>query len=343
MNSKRQQLKNLSSTSFFFLVLSMALSKSVSAQSGIIEEWIPDVLISMESTFPAGERTIRRAIVVEKATQRLYLYRFDEGGYHLVFDFPCSTGKSFGTKQRSGDKKTPEGVYFFTQHHPRRELSAIYGSRAFPMDYPNAIDRLQQRGGYAIWMHGTNKPLKARDSNGCIVLTNEDIDRLAAHITLFKTPIIIVEKVCKVPVGSRTEIAFSVAAFLKDHYEALAKGNRSAYQSGYAFNHGPSLSWWPKWLGCLNSAWDLDIDIRLLSENRAIYKADDLYVVTFDEIIATDTGLSVLGRKKLFIRDCGDTFEILEDNYLILDKRKDGQTDTYPGIDILRQMTERIN
>jgi murein L,D-transpeptidase YafK len=70
-------------------------------------------------------------VLVEKATQRLFVYEF-AGDYNLVATFKCATGESPGDKEASGDRKTPEGVYFFTRAVGERYLSPTYGARAFP-------------------------------------------------------------------------------------------------------------------------------------------------------------------------------------------------------------------
>lgn len=308
--------------------------------TGTRVDWVPDVLVM----FPQGAQErpgdIRRAIVVEKATQRLSLYTHQEGRYHQVFNFACSTGKAPGGKQKSGDKKTPEGVYFFTKHHPRRELTAIYGSRAFPMDYPNALDRQQKRSGYAIWMHGTNKPLKARDSNGCIVLRNEDIDRLVPHIVLRQTPIIVVEKVSLAPAGWGTAVARQLWTFIGNHYGALQSGSQTVYEDAYGAR-ASSFTWWPQWQALLQRAALQGLRPKINLDKGAVFRVGDVYVVTFREAVATQRGQAILGTKKLFVQDCGDHFEILTESYLLLKRKVDGETDIYPGIAALQELTGR--
>ncbi|MCF8076399.1 MAG: L,D-transpeptidase family protein, partial [Desulfotignum sp.] len=82
---------------------------------------------------PRGEH----AILVEKQTQRFYLYQTDSESSQLirVFATNCSTGEASGPKQVEGDKKTPEGIYFIIDAHEDKDLTPIYGPRAFPTDY----------------------------------------------------------------------------------------------------------------------------------------------------------------------------------------------------------------
>jgi murein L,D-transpeptidase YafK len=133
-------------------------------------------------------------IVVEKSAQRLLIYRFDGADYRLVTSYFCATGENSGDKEVSGDRKTPEGIYFFTKAVGEKYLTPIYGARAFPMDYPNLLDRRRGKDGDGIWVHGTNEELKARSTNGCVALFNEDIVHLDDYIRLWDTPIIIEQK-----------------------------------------------------------------------------------------------------------------------------------------------------
>lgn len=180
------------------------MSESVSPKPGKIAPFLGILLFlagaasARGSTLPANllissKASPHHVILVEKASQRLLLYRFD-GDYHLVASYPCATGEKNGDKQARGDRKTPEGIYFFTRDCNEKYLSPVYGARAFPMNYPNLIDRRQGKDGAGIWLHGINEQLRPHSTNGCIAMSNEDIVRLDLYIKLWKTPIIIEEK-----------------------------------------------------------------------------------------------------------------------------------------------------
>ena len=72
-------------------------------------------------------------ILVEKSSQRLFIYKFD-GDYELAATYNCATGENLGDKRVSGDRKTPEGIYFFTKAVGEQYLTSTYGVRAFPMN-----------------------------------------------------------------------------------------------------------------------------------------------------------------------------------------------------------------
>ncbi|MCW9023473.1 MAG: L,D-transpeptidase family protein [Gammaproteobacteria bacterium] len=144
--------------------------------------------------------SVEHALIVEKSTHRLYAYKRQDNGQppKLLRDFYVSTGKKEGNKQLKGDLRTPEGVYFVTSWIPEEKLPDKYGVGAFPVNYPNELDQRQGKTGYGIWLHGTPSKFYSRpplDSEGCVVLTNEDFNTLKQEITPGVTPIVIVEKV----------------------------------------------------------------------------------------------------------------------------------------------------
>ena len=164
-----------------------ALTRAAVSEGGEASaEGIPDGLVYITSPY---------AIVVEKSTQRLYLYKAGSELPKLVKTYPCSTGKNRGDKTESGDLKTPEGAYFFRMLHRDETLPAKYGVMAFVLDFPNYIDRQQGKGGNGIWLHGLDKPLLPFDTQGCVAMRNEDITDLSSYIRLYETPVLITETV----------------------------------------------------------------------------------------------------------------------------------------------------
>lgn len=152
---------------------------------------LPGYLLQME---PAQ----KHAMVVDMKKSRLYLYENDAGRPRFVADYYITHGKSGADKMREGDKKTPVGVYHVTADLSARKLGDLYGSGAFPINYPNEWDRRQGRKGHGIWLHGTpsdtfSRPPKA--SEGCVVLANVDLDALAKNVQVGVTPVIISESV----------------------------------------------------------------------------------------------------------------------------------------------------
>jgi murein L,D-transpeptidase YafK len=133
------------------------------------------------------------AIVVDIAKSRLYLYSNDNGTPRYMADYYITVGKNGVGKQKEGDKRTPEGIYFAGKQL-QRKLPDFYGSGAFPLNYPNEWDMRQGKDGHGIWLHGTpgdtySRPPRASD--GCIVLSNPDLDALKSYLKNGSTPVII--------------------------------------------------------------------------------------------------------------------------------------------------------
>ncbi len=140
------------------------------------------------------------ALIVDKTKNRLYVYHNSGPGLspELVDDFYVVLGKQTGDKFREGDLKTPSGIYFVTSYLPDEKLPPLYGSGAFPVNYPNEYDHRLKKTGKGIWLHGTDKSLYSRpplDSEGCVVLTNEEFTRIAQYVEIGRTPIVISESV----------------------------------------------------------------------------------------------------------------------------------------------------
>ncbi len=144
-------------------------------------------------------------ILVEKATHKLHLYENKNSIPKLIKTFNTATGKFKGDKTSNGDHKTPEGVYTIYEFLSKEELhkrhgkyAEIYGSGAFPMDYPNLIDLREGKSGGGIWLHSTdddNRIYKGLDSRGCVVVQNQDLKEISQFIELNHTPIIVVQDV----------------------------------------------------------------------------------------------------------------------------------------------------
>ena len=290
---------------------------------------VPEVIVSIDS-----EKGEAYAVVIEKSTQRLSLYG-SKGGYRNLYYMNCSTGKEAGPKTRSGDKKTPEGVYFFTKEHEKKYLSPTYGSRAFPIDYPNLLDRIANRGGNAIWLHGTNKPLKPRDSNGCIVLSNPDIDKLAKYITLNRTPIIIVDKISFATPDSIDKEKKNIHQFLAKWNDAIEKGTYQNYLQYYDPEYVPDISWWTDWNKIRKEFQAASIPFSIRNENISIFKHEKTYTVLLDQLVGSSGKTSDAGIRKLYLSRGSNGYRISGEEYQLLPDGKKGN----PLVAALRRLT----
>jgi murein L,D-transpeptidase YafK len=138
------------------------------------------------------------ALVVDSKRSRMYVFENDRGRPRFVADYYVTLGKRGIDKAREGDQKTPIGVYHVTANLPRKKLGDFYGSGAFPINYPNEWDKRHGRNGHGIWLHGTPSDTFARPpraSDGCIVLSNVDLDFLSAELQVGLTSVIIADEI----------------------------------------------------------------------------------------------------------------------------------------------------
>ncbi|MBB5019513.1 murein L,D-transpeptidase YafK [Chitinivorax tropicus] len=141
------------------------------------------------------------AVVVDTTRSRLFVYKNDHGVPRYVADYYITIGKKGFEKAKEGDQRTPIGVYQVTSRLERAKLDQLYGKQAelygigaWPLNYPNEWDRRQKRGGSGIWLHGTPYDTYSRAplaSNGCVVLTNQDMGEVGQWLQIGGTPVVI--------------------------------------------------------------------------------------------------------------------------------------------------------
>jgi murein L,D-transpeptidase YafK len=262
-------------------------------------------------------------ILVEKASQRLHVYEF-AGDYNLVATFKCATGESPGDKQVSGDQKTPEGVYFFTRAAGERYLTPTYGARAFPMNYPNLLDRKINKGGNNIWVHGTNEELKERSTNGCIVLANRDVVELEKYIKLWDTPIII-EKELKY---EDRDNLLRQGQLLLDRVEGWSQAWSQKDLDRYLSYYASDFSWknldlqgWRNRKAWLNHRYKI---ISVKFSDIRFFRQGKIVLATAEEIYRSDRFASA-GLKHLYLVQNSEEWRILAEKW-----RKSGRQAVSP-------------
>ncbi len=153
---------------------------------------IPASLIQLA----ANRKTV---VVVDTAKARLYTYKNIDGKLSLIVDNYTTIGEKGTHKRLEGDERTPIGVYHITRYIKDKDLPPLYGTGAFPINYPNALDKHYGRTGYGIWLHGTHPESFNRvplASDGCVAMSNPEFDRLKPLIDPSdKTPVIISDHV----------------------------------------------------------------------------------------------------------------------------------------------------
>ncbi len=142
----------------------------------------------------AQAATNKTAILIDKKNNKLFISSFDNGNYKILKTYHVTLGQVRGDKIEEGDLKTPEGIYIFETEHKPPTLKPKFGVLALYMNYPNAYDVLAGRTGSQIMLHATNEPERLKknfDSEGCVVVKNEEILEIRPYVSVGFTPALI--------------------------------------------------------------------------------------------------------------------------------------------------------
>jgi hypothetical protein len=174
--------------------LSRMLTEYENDQARKVQIWNSWISRTLEQSRKDGSA----AVVVDKSAHKLYLVRAGK----VVRSYSCELGyNSAGHKFFAGDGATPEGKYKVTavKHRGSKYHKALL------IDYPNADDKKRfkenkarglisprARIGALIEIHGDGGR-NADWTDGCVALTNENMDHLMQYMQL-GTPVTIVRR-----------------------------------------------------------------------------------------------------------------------------------------------------
>jgi len=280
--------------SFFSLLAAQWDGFSVSFATKPPTEKVPSPLLKWP------EKGSEYAILVDKSLQKVFVYHRDNP-YQPHRTYTCSTGENQGFKVREKDRKTPEGVYFFVRAIDKKELLPIYGSRAYALDYPNVIDRKEGKNGHGIWFHGLNKPLKPRDTNGCVALVNPDIDDLANFIRIDDTPVIVSERIEMVAPSEMEKDREEVIRIIETWQTSWERKDVDKYMSLYSPDFTSSGKNWQQWKEHKARLAKQYNKIKVDVQNLRILQNDGLVLASFLQKYSNEYFNSA-GRKTLYLK-----------------------------------------
>lgn len=178
------------------------------------------------------------AVVVDLRRSRLYLLAHKKGSFEVLRSYYATIARDGYGKLKTGDMRTPVGVYRITSWKPGKALGAIYGAGAFPVNYPNAWDRAHGRTGYGIWLHGVPHSTYARpplDSEGCVALANRDLLALKPYLQPGnKVPVIFSDDLKWQPAAAGRAERATLSAAIHGWRRAWSNGDTDAYLAYYA-------------------------------------------------------------------------------------------------------------
>ena len=250
------------------------------------------------------------ALVVDTSRSTLFVYENVDGEPRYVTDFYVTIGKLGTDKYSEGDQRTPLGVYFVQADLPRDKLADLYGSGAFPLDYPNEWDRRNNRTGSGIWLHGTQSGTYSRPpraSNGCVVLANDDLDKVSRYLQIGVTPVIISDRIAWLDEQVRTERA-ALQQQIEQWRSDWASLDTQAYLRHYARDFasgGSDYEAWAKQKQQVNAAksW---IKVGLSNVSMFTYpNRPDLVVVNFEQDYSSSNLSNKMKKRQYWMKQDG--------------------------------------
>ena len=171
----------------------------------------------------------KKAVVVSKARQEVIVVKFFNKHPLVIRKYQMTSGEVAGNKWVKGDKKTPNGVYFPLYY--KTGLPKVYGSGAFPLNYPNVLDRyFFKKTGGGIWLHSSDRYfyLSKYSSRGCVILKEPDFLLLKKHIKIKDTPVVITEDyeyIDRASFDKYQRRLLNFFALWKDGFKSAIEGN----------------------------------------------------------------------------------------------------------------------
>ena len=259
-------------------------------------------------------------IFVDTEAARLYVFKNNDGILKHVTDYYTTIGLQGTHKRKEGDERTPIGVYHVTSFIHDKELPPLYGTGAFPINYPNELDRRYKRTGYGIWIHGTHPESFNRvpyASNGCVALSNPEFTSLRSVIDhTRKTPVIISDEVSWVN-NDNTKYAgdllvSTLYAWQKDWESMDVERYLSHYSKRkYQSESGQTYTTWAarkKQVGLAKTRIKVGID----AVSAYLYPGEeDMLVVEFTQDYQSNNFDSTAHKKQYWIKDSEDNWKII--------------------------------
>ncbi len=226
----------------------------------------------------------KTAILVDKKTNTLHVTEYVDGAYKILKTFHATLGKVKGDKQDEGDLKTPEGIYTFQPRRTPPGLRPKFGAMAFPLNYPNTFDDIAGHRGSHIMLHATNEPERlkqAYDSEGCIVVENEEIRAIQPYIKVGLTPVIVFSELTQdfLKPGQDAQLRAFFDTWIKSWETKDLDSYIGHYHADFV-DKKKDLAAWRAFKGSLNERYS---SIEVKPENVLFFKHPKYSMITFTQ------------------------------------------------------------
>lgn len=169
-------------------------------------------------------------LLTKKRSKELQLFKVGGKNLNLLMEDNVILGEKEGDKKLRGDLKTPVGAYELTQKITK--LDPFYGPLALVTNYPNTFDKIQNKKGDGIWIHGM--PLnESREefTKGCIALDNPNLKKLDKNMNFNESILLISDD--SLAKASKDEISLILSSIF-EWREAWKKSDIQTYLGFYS-------------------------------------------------------------------------------------------------------------
>ncbi|MEW6055645.1 MAG: L,D-transpeptidase family protein [Bdellovibrionota bacterium] len=270
----------------------------------------------------AFAQEVSPVILVDKKTNQIHVGNYKTDQIEVVKTFHTTLGKTRGDKEVEKDLKTPEGIYLFTAKLRPPQIKKKFGKMAIMMNYPNPIDLIAGKTGFDIMLHATDEPArlsKDLDSEGCVVVSDEQIEEISQHIRLGITPIIIYDELKPefLKADSKPELRQAFQKWLTAWNGKDIDAYIGSYSDKFVYN-GMNLRKYREYKDSLNKKYS---KIQVEAENIRYFFHPKYDVVAFiqnyqSELRGGGKGFKSVGTKFLyFVKDAGGAFKVANESY----------------------------
>lgn len=247
---------------------------------------------TIPSQFVELPASTAHAIAVDASRSRLYLFANTPQGLRLLADHYVSIGRLGVPKAAAGDQRTPVGVYFITSRLGDKQVADFYGTGALPLNYPNEYDKRMGRTGSGIWLHGVPRSNYARSphsTDGCVVLSNPDLQSLLQQVEPRSTPVVIAQHLEWIRPSDTAAARARVHNLIEGWRVARSSGDLQRALAFYSSQFQPGTPDLAKWRR------GIEHDLQALKGRRTEIKdlsvltwhdKSEIMVVTFGEVLA---------------------------------------------------------
>ncbi len=154
--------------------------------------------------------------------------------------------------------------------------------------------------------------MKPRDTNGCIVLENGNINELTGYVKLHETPVIITPRIEWVSPDSLKTERYEVETVIERWKEAWANKDKSSYMNFYSPRFSARGMGWHGWKGYKNRFAKKYGKIEVNIDNLQLLKTNGIILASFNQTYNTMNFMSQ-GEKRLYLAKNSNEWKIISE------------------------------